>query len=90
MFIAFAIMYGKPREAATRWDRFTGGSFAYEIAADGTNGTVTLQPEGHVLRVGLRDDEYESVRLFDESGLLLGTLRRSTAGAVEWVEPVIA
>lgn len=87
MLTVLATDHGDPRELATRRDRYTCSTFTHVLASDGRSGTVTLQPDNRVLRVGFAPDDYESVRIFMEDGRLVGSMRRSSTGFVAWGQP---
>lgn len=87
MLTVLAIDHGDPQELATRRDRYTCSAFSHSLASDCRSGTVTLQPEDRVLRVGFAPNDYESVRIFMEDGRLVGSMRRSPTGFVVWAQP---
>ena len=87
MLTVLASDHGDPQELATRRDRYTCSAFTHSLASDCRSGTVTLEPDSRLLRVGFARDDYESVRIFMEDGKLVGSMRRSPTGFVVWAQP---
>ena len=87
MLTVLATDHGDPQELATRRDRYTCSTFTHCLASDCRGGTVTLQPENRILRVGFAPDDYESVRIFMDDGRLVASMRRSPTGFVVWAQP---
>jgi hypothetical protein len=87
MLTVLATDHGDPRELATRRDRYTCAAFTHALASDCRSGTVTLQPDNRILRVGFAPEDYESVRIFREDGRLVASMRRSPTGFVAWAQP---
>ncbi len=84
MLWVYADRYGV--ELSGRRHTFKATSFSRSLADDGRRGTVTLHPETKVLGVGSGADDYSCVRIFNDDGCVVGTLKRSPAGEVAWHE----
>jgi len=88
MLTVLATDHGDSHELASRRDRYTCAAFTHILATDCRSGTITLQPDNRVLRVGFAPADYESVRIFMEDGRLVGSMRRSATGFVAWAQPM--
>jgi hypothetical protein len=88
MLTVLATDHGDPQELASRRDRYICSAFTQVLASDCRSGTITLQPENRVLRVGFAPNDYESVRIFLEDGKLVGSMRRLGTGFVTWAQPL--
>ena len=75
-----------PLELVARRDRFSVTTFSPEVAPDRQSGIVLLPGERR-LRVSHSREDYLRVRVFSDSGLLLGTMACSAGGLVEWSQP---
>jgi hypothetical protein len=88
MFTVFADKATLPVELSTRRDAFTADSFSPTASEDAKSGTVTLRPGARVLRVSNGPDDYELVRVFSDTGQLIGTMRCARDGIVTWSTPL--
>jgi hypothetical protein len=88
MFTVFADKATQPRELSTQRDTFTADSFSQAASEDAKSGTVTLQPGARVLRVANGPDDYGLVRVFSDTGQLIGTMRCARDGVVTWSTPL--
>ena len=88
MLTVLASGLGDSQELANRRDRYTCSAFTHALASDCRSGTVILEPENRVLRIGFAPADYESVRIFLEDGRLVGSMRRLATGFVAWAQPV--
>ena len=89
MFIVYADRSGQPLDlAASARDAFVANSFTHAVSDDGKTGTVTLEPNSRILRVGTAPEEYSRVRVFGENGSLVGAMSCSPYGAVMWSAPM--
>jgi hypothetical protein len=82
MLWIYADRYGL--ELARRRRTFKAASFSRALADNGRSGIVTLHPETTALRVGSDPDDYSCVRIFNDDGTVIGTMKRSPAGEVAW------
>jgi hypothetical protein len=88
MLTVLASGHGDSQELASRRDRYTCAAFSHALASDCRSGTVVLEPDNRILRIGFAPADYESVRIFLEDGRLVGSMRRLATGFVAWAQPM--
>ena len=76
--------YEDPLELSARRDRFACDDFSYSIAHNGRSGFVVLLPQGRPLRVSGPSIGYVSIRVTDDAGKLLGSMRCDADARVSW------
>jgi len=66
-------------------ERHSAEGFSYEIAADGSAGSVRLRPGKRALRISADERDYHRVWVFAAgTGDLVGTLECTNEGRVIW------
>lgn len=86
MLWIYADKYGL--DLSERRRTFKATSFSQSLTDDGRTGRVTLHPEAIVLGVGSGPDDYSCVRIFNDDGTVVGTMKRSPAGEVAWIDAI--
>jgi hypothetical protein len=84
MLVVVADGYDDPLELSARRDRFTCAEFYYSIALNEKSGIVVLQPEKRALIVSGPTIGYVRIRVFDSSGILVGSMSCNDEGHVTW------
>jgi len=87
MMIAIADYHDDPSELVGRRDRFYCNTFTQNITSDSVLGVLVLQPLPRTLKISHSREHYERVRIFADSGFLLGTMVCVPEGLVEWSAP---
>ena len=87
MLIVIADFHDDPLELVGRRDRFCCETFTQSIASDQVRGILVLEPKTRTLRVSHSREDYYRVRIFSDSGALLGTMACVANGAVDWSAP---
>jgi hypothetical protein len=88
MFVVYADRHAPQREEAAPREGFTAEAFSHALAQDRQSGTITLQPQAHILTVGAGAEDYERIRIFGENGALIGAMTCSPYGSVHWSTPM--
>ncbi len=84
MLLIVADDHDEGLELSVRRDRFKCAEFSYTVAPDERSGIVLLLPDKRALRVSSTSDDYERVRIFDNAGILVGTMICAQDGRVTW------
>ena len=84
MLVIVADGYDDSTGVSGRRDRFTCTEFSYAIVSDKSRGTVMLLPEKRILVVSTDKRDYVRVRVFGDTGVLVGAMTCVRDGRVVW------